>query len=70
MPNENEDFIRVDYLVANSLDFTPPRRFYFRNSLDEYVFIKTRSRAKAQKMVDDYYGKRLYRVACSRLWGQ
>ena len=70
MAIEDDVFIRVEYSEANSLEFTPPRRYYFRNALEQYVFIKTRSRGKAQEIVDNYYGKRMYRVACSKLWGQ
>lgn len=31
-------------------------RFYFRNALGDYVFVKTRDRAKAQQYINEEYG--------------
>lgn len=37
-------------------------KFYFVNCLDQYVFIRTRDRAKAQSYIDEEYGKGKYKV--------
>lgn len=37
-------------------------KFYFVNSLNQYIFIRTRDRAKAQAFIDEEYGKGKYRV--------
>ena len=37
-------------------------KYYILDALDNYVFIRTRDRAKAQAWVDEEYGKGKYRV--------
>lgn len=46
------------------MDFINPSNFYIRNCLDQYIFILTRDRAKAQEVVDKEYGKGHYPVKC------
>lgn len=41
-----------------------PSKYMFRNALGDYVFIKTRDRAKAQEYIDiEYEG--VYRLICT-----
>jgi hypothetical protein len=44
-----------------------PSCFYIRNALDEYVFIKTKSRKIAQETIDEEYGKGFYKVRTTDL---
>lgn len=62
------DFIRVSYNEATALDFKPPCTYYIRNAMDEFVFIKTRSRKVAQELVNAEYGVGKYRVCSSKLF--
>ena len=62
------DFIRVNYNEATSLDFKPPCTYYIRDAMDDFVFIKLRSRKVAQQLVNDEYGDRKYTVSSSKLF--
>ena len=62
------DFIRVNYNEATSLDFKPPCTYYIRDAMDDFVFIKSRSRKVAQQLVNDEYGDRKYTVSSSKLF--
>jgi len=62
------NFIRVNYNEATSLDFKPPCTFYIKDALDNYVFIKTRSRKVAQELINNEYGAGKYRVSSSKLF--
>ena len=62
------DFIRVKYDEATSLDFKPPCTFYIKDAMDNYVFIKTRSRKVAQELVNAEYGSGKYTVSSSKLF--
>lgn len=50
-----------DRLVVSDID-TPVSRFYIINALGEYLFIRCRSRKKAQEIIDKEYGKSFYTV--------
>ncbi len=62
------NFIRVNYNEATSLDFKPPCTFYIKDAMDNYVFIKTRSRKVAQELVNNEYGRGKYTVSSSKLF--
>ena len=49
--------VEEDSLVGISLS-----KYFVINALGDYVFIRTRDRAKAQAWVDEEYGKGKYRV--------
>ena len=62
------DLIKHTLIEATDLDFIPPTPWYVRDALDDFVFIKTRDRRKAQEIVNDIYGVGKYRVASSKLF--
>jgi len=62
------NFIRVNYNEATSLEFKPPCTFYIKDAMDDFVFIKTRSRKVAQELVNAEYGAGKYRVSSSKLF--
>ena len=44
-------------------DFKDPTAFYFNSASGSRVYVKTRSRAKAQEVADDWTGKKgLYKI--------
>lgn len=61
-------FIYIPYKDAKDLDFEPPTAYYIRDPMDNFVFIKSRSRKVAQQLVNDEYGDRKYTVASSKLF--
>lgn len=63
-----DSFIYVNYNEATSLDFTPPTGYYIRDAMDDFVFIKSRSRKVAQQLVNAEYGDRKYTVSSSKLF--
>lgn len=62
------NFIRVNYNEATTLDFKPPCTYYIKDALDDFVFIKTRSRKVAQELINNEYGAGKYRVSSSKLF--
>lgn len=57
--------VKVDYVSEEerfSDDFKPPASFFIVDALGQGVYIHTRSRAKAQEVVDELYGVGKYRV--------
>lgn len=42
--------------------FNPKYKYYFINSFGDAVFLKVRSRAKAQEICDELYGKGFFTV--------
>ncbi len=49
----------------DSDDFIPPTRYYIRDALGNYVFFRTRSRATAQSLSDEWFGNGKYRINVS-----
>lgn len=64
----DSSFIYIPYKDAKDLDFKPPTLWYVRDALDNFVFIKSRSRKVAQQLVNDEYGARKYTVCSSKLF--
>lgn len=64
----NDCLITYTFNETTELGFTPPAPWYVRDALDDVVFIKTRSRQKAQEVVNEVYGVGKYRVASSKLF--
>lgn len=48
---------------------TPPSKWYIINALGESVWIRKRSRADAQRICDEEYGKGKYIVRASKIGG-
>lgn len=57
----------VEFEEYAMIDFKPPSTFYIRNSLGQFVYIHTSSRATAQEWVDENYGKGRYTVNASKI---
>lgn len=47
--------------------FIPPAKFFIMTAMQEYVFVRTRSRSVAQDTVDQMYGAGKYRVKASTI---
>ena len=62
------NFIRIKYDAATSLDFKPPCTFYIKDAMDDFVFVKSRSRKVAQELINAEYGANKYRVSSSKLF--
>lgn len=56
----------LTYEDISDISFVPPAQFFIKNAMSEYVYIHTRSRAKAQEWVDNTYGKGKYRIVSSK----
>lgn len=56
------------YLETTEMDFVPPTSWYIRDAMDNVVFVKCRSRSKAQSVVDEMYGKGKFRISSSKLF--
>lgn len=52
---------KLPEMVVSTIE-EAPSNYYIRNALDQYVFIKTKSRERAQQAVDQEYGKGKYTV--------
>ena len=64
----SDDLITYTFSEATDLDFKPPTPWYIRDALDNIVFVKTRSRQKAQEIINSVYGTRKYTVSSSKLF--
>lgn len=64
----NDDLITYTFSEATELDFTPPTLWYVRDALDNFVFVKTKSRQKAQEIINSVYGAGKFRVSSSKLF--
>ena len=64
----SDDLITYTFSEATDLDFKPPTLWYVRNSLGDFVFIKTRDRRKAQEIINSVYGAGKFRVASTKLF--
>lgn len=56
-PIETVTMSHAEYLEAKEMKKALPK-FYFRDAMGNYVFIKTRDRAKALQYIKDEYGGR------------
>lgn len=56
MSKEIETIIIDSYVDMDDPEFKAPSNYYFVNSLGDYHFIITRSRAKATQYITDNYG--------------
>lgn len=57
----------VSHEEFTDYEFQPPSSFFIMDSLQNYNFYHTRSRAAAQDKVDEDYGKGRYKVIASKL---
>lgn len=57
----------VSYEEFTDYEFQPPSSFFIMNSMQNYIFYHTRSRAAAQQKVDEEFGKGRYKVIASKL---
>lgn len=57
----------LDYDTVSAFGFEAPATYFIVNALGEYVFIHTRDRAKAQKYIDEEYGKGKYTVKTAKM---
>lgn len=50
------------YIILSKIEFnnmsTFPSKYYFINALGEYILVKTRTKAKAQELCDEYVGEK------------
>jgi len=59
--NQHEKFI-VKTELQVQVEPTPPSRYYIVNAFGDYIFLKVRSKATAQKIIDECYGKCFYKI--------
>ena len=62
-PKEIE-LVNVPYHESTSLSFIPPTRckYYIKNAMGDFTYVKTSNRGKAQARIDEVYGRGKYRV--------
>lgn len=58
---------KVDYETYTGIDFIVPSTFVVRDSMGDYNFIHTSSRAEAQAWSDNTYGAGKFRVIATKL---
>jgi len=58
------EVVEVAYWESMSLSFIPPMRckFYVKNALGDFTYVKTSKRAIAQERIDEIYGEGKYKV--------
>lgn len=56
-------------VVADKTENTPPYPYYFVDALGQMVFVKTRDRAEANKMVVELYGFAKYNIRTQKTTG-
>lgn len=58
------EVFEVAYWESTSLDFIPPSRckFYIKNALGDFTYVKTSKRNVAQERIDEIYGEGKYKV--------
>ena len=56
------DSVSVSYSEFSELEFIPPAKWYIKNALGLYEFIKVQKREVAQQWFDEKYGKGMYSV--------
>lgn len=59
--------VTFNFEEFTAMDFIPPAKFYIMDSMQNYVFIRTRSRAIAQETVDEIYGRGKYRIKAASI---
>lgn len=59
--------ISFNFEEFTDIEFQPPAKFFIMTAMQEYVFIRTRSRALAQETVDSIYGVGKYTVKASSI---
>lgn len=64
-----EDILVVSYEEMNSEDFKHPYSYYVEDAMQNYVFVKTRSRSKAKEVIDDMYGVNRYSLRTTKMVG-
>lgn len=62
-----EDITVVSFKEFNGLDFKHPNKYFIEDALGNYVFPKTRTRKKAQEIVNDMYGSGKYTLRTTAL---
>ena len=50
------EHVTVSTQEFESDEFRAPSKFYIRDAMDNFIFVKLRSRGDAQKWIDDNYG--------------
>ena len=61
------ELITFNFDEFTDIEFQPPAKFFIMTAMQEYVFIRTRSRAVAQETVDGIYGVGKYKVKASSI---
>lgn len=56
------EHVTVSASEFESDEFRAPSKFYIRDAMDNFVFIKSRSRGDAQEWVDGEYGHGKYKI--------
>ena len=57
----------VSYAEFTDIDFIPPANFFVMDSMQNYNFIHTSDRSKAQQWCDNHFGKGRYTVKASKI---
>ena len=68
MSSKEIEVVVVDGSVdMDDSDFPIPSNYYFVNSLGDYHFLITRSRAKATQYITDNYGKDFFKLRTMKI---
>lgn len=59
--------VSFNFEEFTDMAFQPPAKFFIMTALQEYVFVRTRSRALAQETIDSIYGVGKYKVKAATI---
>jgi hypothetical protein len=57
----------IDFETFSQYDYMHVASWYIMDSLQQYVYVHTKSRADAQKVIDDMYGVGKYLVKAAKI---
>jgi hypothetical protein len=59
--NQHEKFVVLTEAEVQT-EAATPSRYYVVNAFGDYIFVKVRGKAAAQKIIDECYGKGFYKI--------
>ena len=59
--------VSFNFEEFTDMSFQPPAKFFIMTAMQEYVFVRTRSRALAQETIDSIYGAGRYKVKAATI---
>lgn len=67
MKQKQPEVLTFTFEQFTDIEFQVPCKFFYMDSMQNYIFIRTRSRAKAQAYIDEIHGKGKYTVKAATI---